>query len=885
MSWWSRVRNTLSSRRLEDEIDEELRDHLERRAAEFRGEGLTGPDADRRARQVFGNVTLVRERSRDVRLWTALDSAQGDVRYAWRGLRRSPVFAGTAIVSLGLAIGSITAIYAIVDAAFLRPPPVPEPERLFTLGRPAPEQPAWGASGADDLFNYPLFLQLKAAASGSARLSLFRPADRAEGQVDDPGTSAERLAIQYVSGDAFDTLGVRPAAGRLLSAADDHPAGFAPVVLSHDGWRRLFRLDPAAIGRRVFLDGRPHVVVGITAQGFSGVEPGTFVDVWLPAGAFDPGAFTNRDSDWFRITGRLIGTATSGQLQARLQPVFHQDQADRVQRHSALTSEVRRELLAMPLVVEEGVGRSAFRRLFARPIGIVFSVAAGLLLIACANVASLLLARSSARAPEMSLRVSLGAGRARLVRQLLTENLILSVLAGVFGGLLARLGAPLLLGALSSGPDQIQLSLDVNARVLVFCLGVCVCSMLLFGLLPAWQGSIARPLHLLRGLSSRAGRFRTGRAFVGVQCAFAFTLVLVGTAFTSSLWHLRARDPGFNPRGVVMLTFGVGGRPSGLLQAQQLEAGLLALPQVQSAAFAWLPLLDGQGRREHVLVPGKPLSSREETFARISPGFFSTLQIPLLAGRDFDTRDDEGGPTVPTIVNQAFARRYFGTEAVMDRQFGRADGTVHRIVGVAGNAAYADLRSGPEPIAYFPMKPPRQFVMYVRTTLDSATLFQLAVRETQGLGPGAHVVGVTTLEGMMNRSLQRETLLADVGGAFGAIGLLLAAIGVFGLLNYTVTRRTNEIGIRAALGATPRQLVRLVLREATGAVASGLAVGFLGSMILLRIARAALYGVGFADPIVMASATGIFLAAALIAAALPIRRATATDPLLALRRE
>jgi predicted permease len=887
MSWLSRLRNALHPQRLDDELAEELRDHLERRAAALRDEGAGPADARRQATLGFGNVALFREQSRDIRLWPALESTIQDARYAWRGMRKSPAFTVTAVLSLSLAIGSITAMYSIVDAALLRPLPVPEPDRLFTLAMPEIDHAGQTVSNERELFDYPLYLQLRAAAQDSARLALFRPADRVEGQLGDPDAPVEKITEQFVSGEAFDILRVPSALGRVFSAEDDGLPGVRVVVLSHDYWRRRFNLDPGVLGQRILLDGRPCNIVGVAGPGFSGVEPGKFVDVWLPASSFDPGAFSNPDSSWLTITGRLTTGATREQLQARLQPSFHHDQESRVTRNPTMSPAMRQRLLDMAIRVNPGVGASDFRRTFARPLWIVFGVAVGILVIACANVASLLLARSSARTGEMALRVSLGAARSRLVRLLLTESLLLSVLSGALAWLLARLAAPLLVRMLSTGGDPVRFALAVDARVLAFCAGVCALSTVSFGMLPAWQAAGVRPIQLLRRVSSQGSRLRMGRLFVSAQVAFAFCLVIAGAAFLFTLRNLTTLQLGFDPKGVAVLTIGVRSNPiqNGLLVAQQLQTRVADFPDVQAVAYGWWAMFDGRPRMEHVRVAGKPPSGRDEIFARVSPGYLAALKIPLLAGRDFNIHDNEGGPRVPTIVNQGFARRYFGSDAVVGREFQRADGTTHQIVGVAASAYYSDLRSGPEAIAFFPMKPPRQFALYVRSTVDPGPLAQRVEREARALGAGTHVVEVTTLDTLVGNTLRREKLLAGLGGVFAALGLLLAAIGLFGLLNYTVLRRTKEIGIRAALGARPLELVGLVLRDLYGMLAGGMVVGLMGAFALMRVTRSLLFGVGAADPLLIGSATVVFLVTALVAGGLPARRVAAIDPIAALARD
>ena len=421
--------------------------------------------------------------------------------------------------------------------------------------------------------------------------------------------------------------------------------------------------------------------------------------------------------------------------------------------------------------------------------------------------------------------------------------------------------------------------------MLLFCVALCALSAVFFGLLPAWQATGGPPIAGLRHVGGQAGRLRLGRVFVGVQVAFAFCLVTGGAGFLFSLRNLAAVDTGFDPKGVTVLTIGnTRQRERQLLLMQQLQVRTAALSAVQGAATAWMPVFSGERRAQRVILPGRPPSEREETFYRVSPGYFATLRTPLLGGRDFTLRDNDNEP-VPTIVNRAFARRYFGSEAVLGREFRRDDGVLHQIVGLAANSHFGDLRGGPEPVAYMPMKPPVAFTLYVRSTLDAGSVAKMVEREARALGLGMRVRDVTTLEALVGSTILKERLLAAIGGAFAFLGLLLAAIGLFGLVNYSVTRRTKEIGIRAALGAGRGPLYGLVLKDLIGMMAGGLAGGLAGSLVLMQLARSLLFGIQPADPQVIGTGVAIFLGAAAIAGGLPARRAAAIDPVAALRHE
>ncbi len=885
MSWFSRFKNAWNPRWLDEDLAAEMRDHIERRAEDLRRRGVSGPEAQRQAARSFGNLTGIREASRDLRLWPALEGTLQDVRYAWRGLIRNPVFAVTAIASLGLAIGANTAIYAIVDAALLRPLSLPQPDRLITLAASENSQAAIPAPADNDAFSYSLYEGLRTAAGDSARLALFDSPNRAEAKG--PGADApyEKVTRQLVSPDAFSILGVPPALGALFSPAEDHyPAPRAVVVLSYAYWQRRFGGDPNILGRTFTLDNRPYTILGIARKGFSGVEPGRFVDAWLPVTVTDPSVFTN-EARLFHLMGRLAPNVGREQLAARLQPEFHRYQ-DLRSGQGDLPPAVEKQMRETALLAQSAAnGIEGFRRAFSRPLWILFGVSACILLIANANVASLLLARSTARAAEMALRVSLGARRMRLMRQLLTESLILAFAAAFCGWLLARVAAPTLVTMVSTDAHPVQLDLAPNTHLLLFCAALCALSALFFGLLPAWQATATVPIVHLRHAGGQAGRLRLGRLFVGVQVAFAFCLVAGGAGFLFSLHNLAEVDTGFDERGVTVLTINIAqpiDRQLGLMR--QLQMRTAALAQVQGVATAWMAVFAGDRRAQRVALPGKQPSEQEETFYRVSPGYFATLRTPLMSGRDFTDRDNDDEP-VPTIVNRAFARKYFGNDPVLGREFRRDDGVRHQIVGLAANSHFGSLRNGPEPIAYMPMKPPRSFILYVRSPLDAVPVSKMVDREAEAVGSGVRVRDVTTLKTLVGNTIRTERLLAGVGGAFAFLGLILAATGLFGLLNYSVTRRTREIGIRAVLGAQRASIYGLVLKDLSATMAAGLIAGLIGALGLMHLTQSLLFGIDPIDPLAIGAAMAVFIGAAAIAGGLPAYRAAAIDPIAALRHD
>jgi putative ABC transport system permease protein len=810
-------------------------------------------------------------------------------------------------LSLALAIGANTAIYSILDAAILRPLPLHDPDQLFMLSWPDISDPGTPAGLERESFSYPEYLQFLAVTKPVARLALFSSPNRVEVRVTNSDAPIERINRGFVSGQAFDILGVRPAAGSLFSAEQDRiPQDRAVAVLGYDYWQRRFQADPSVVGRNIAIDGQVFEITGVVDKRFFGVEPGKIVDVWIPGSLYESRALTDSGWHWFRILGRFAPGISAWKVQARLQPSFHSFQVERVNRFATMPPAIKKQFLQSQIRVHPaGTGVSDFRKTFSRPLWIVFGVAIGVLLIACANVASLLLARSTARVPEIAMRISLGAARGRLVRQMLTESLILSMIAGGLGWLLACIVGPLLVHLFSTQNDPVQFVLAIDTRVLIFCIGISTVAAVLFGLVPALQASGTQPIHSLRASAGHARKLRLGKLFVSIQVACAFCLVAVGIAFLFSLGNLLRVDPGFDARNVAVLNITVeaAAKTDDVVESSkhhrdeqarlrnlmfQLQSRITREPGFHAVALAWWPILGGTGWSQQVMIPGKSPSEREEIFYRVSPGYFAALRTQLRIGRDFEPTDGSAREPVPAIVNEAFARRYFGSSNVLGREFRYLYGNSPvrlTIVGVAGDAHYYDLRKAGDPIVYLPAEGSNSFTMYARSPLRLGQIVRAVERQANAIGPGIRIREITTLETIVGNTLLREKLLAEVGGTFAFFGLLLAAIGLFGLLSYSVGRRRKEIGIRAALGAQRIELVLLVLRDLTGLITAGVIIGLAISLFVLTVFRTLLFGIPTADPFVTGTAIGLLLVTAVLAASLPAHRAATVDPMLALRDE
>ena len=502
------------------------------------------------------------------------------------------------------------------------------------------------------------------------------------------------------------------------------------------------------------------------------------------------------------------------------------------------------------------------------------------------------------------MRVSLGAGRTRLVRQLLTESVLLSLIAGAVGWLLAGLTGPLLVRMLSRESDPFRFQLAIDTGVLLFSIGVATAAAVVLGLVPALEGSRVEPMRAMRAASGQAAKLRLGKVFVGFQVACAFCLVAIGAAFLFSLGNLLRVEPGFDPRNIAVLRVTVdshdeadwiSGRPNNSRLRElmvELQERVKNQSGVQTAALAWWPIFAGTSWTEQVILPSGA-SDHEEIFYRVSPGYFAALGTRLLAGRDLERGDHLAPEPTPVVVNEAFARKYFGVVNAVGREFsytdrGYPDRELERhqvIVGVVENAHYASLRKAAEPIAYLPIEGSNSFTLYVRAALPLGQVMQMVQRESRSIGSNLQVHEISSLDTMIGDTLLREKLLAGIGGAFAFFGLLLAGIGLFGLLSYSVGRRVKEIGIRAALGARRRQIVALVLKDVAALMGSGVLAGMGAALTILVVLRSLLFGIRAVDPWVTTSALAIFFFTGVIAASLPAHRAASVHPLRALRDE
>jgi predicted permease len=896
MSWRSRLVNAFRADRLADELDEELRFHLEARTAELVAKGWAKDAAAREARRRLGDPLRHRETSRDVKVLAGLEAILQDARFGLRLLRKDAVVTGAAVVSLALAIGACTAAFSLIEALVLRPLPVSAPERLVYLAFAGDR---WdGTNDENASFSYPLFERLRDAGRPVVDLFGVSYQGMRTAVFDDSGGREEKVRPQFVSGDAFAVLGVQPALGRLLTAEDDATPGARPVaVLSHAFWTRRFGRDPSVLGRWVSLEGRKsaHVqIVGVAGEGLTGTEPGRLTDLWVPNAMREPEALTRPDWQWFRVWGRLRPGVEPETVRSALQGTLTAFRRERAATFRTDESPGRiARFIAAPLIVHSAArGPSDLRDDFERPLLVLAAVAGLVLLIACSNVANLLLARAAARDGEMALRLSIGADRARVVQQVLVESGILAAASSLLGLAVGVATAPWIVGWLSPAGDPAYLDLRLDAPVVGFAVLLSALATVLFGLAPALRASSVAPGP---GLKGSGGRHTAGggllRPLVAVQVGVAFVVLFLGLLLVSSFGRLAAFDAGFDKQGVVLFDVDAKDLRKGGARAlavwRELEDRVRGLAGVEAAGSSTWGLFSGSGWSEEVRFPGRETGDEEPYYLAVSPGFFETLRMRLLAGRDFRPADADPEQPTAVVVNESFARRYFPGEDALGRRFARVETSKEllpqEVVGVVRDAKYRSLREPTRPTVYLPLRAEGSATLEVRAGGDPLAI-AAAVREEIGrVHPGFRVVDVNTQAALVDETLLRERLLAVLSAFFAIVALLLAAVGLYGVLSYGVVRRTKEIGIRMALGARPGGVAAFVVGDVLRLVAIGLFLGAAAGYAASGAIASLLFEVRPSDARSFAG-PGLFLLAAAVLAAWPAaRRAARLDPMVALR--
>ncbi len=877
MSLLTRIGNALRPARLQREIDEELEAHIQD-AIE------AGRDPDE-ARRAVGSLLRHREASRDVRLAAWLESLCADLVFGWRQVNKHRAASLAAVLSLGLAMGACLAAFRLIDALLLRPLPVKDPHTLVYLTYPYVNNLAV-IQYDGEIFDYPQFRVLRAAAKDQAELlAISQPSSN--GLSFGGEEERERIHRQMISGTALSTFGIQPAAGRLLTAADDTPSAPAVAVLSYEYWTRRFQRDPSVIGRKFRYGTAMVEIVGVTEQGFTGTEPGTLTDVFAPT-ASNTKSLDNPHWGWFRIWARLRPGVSPEQLRDALQPAFRANREQRLKSSPKEDSHRRDQYLQARLSVESAAnGVSGMQRDYGTALLVVGAVAALVLLIACANAASLMTARSVARAREMALRVSIGAGRARLVQLVLCESFLLAGAAGLVGAVLAWQAAPLVVAQLQTKGFPPGLVLPVDGRATAFAVSMLLVVSLLFGCIPAARAGRTRPASALR-TGSQPARMGVLHALVAFQVALCVVIHLTTGLFTTTARRLMEQPLGFEPRQVLAVE--AVSNPSGKVTGWQRVARQLGqLPGVQSVAVSGWPLMSSNAWTSPVWVNGKGLGSEECYFLFVSPGFFETMRIPLKNGRDF--RDSDTKASV--VVNEAFARRYFDGGSPVGR-FVEVPGDGKRermpVIGVVGDTRYRELREALRPIVYLPLESETTGLDWatfnIRTSVaNPETLTTLIRNEVRRANPKLRAANFHLQTELVEQHSFRERLLASLSMFFAGTALVMAGLGLFGVLTYAVTQRRKEIGIRLALGSTGLAIVRnvtastgrmLVLGAMAGIGAGLLAQGFLESLLFETAAT---------DAAVLAMPVVALLSGAILAGLPPVVRALRIDPAATLREE
>ena len=884
MSLWSRIANVFRGDRLSREIDEELQSHLEEAIAQGRDPA--------EARRAFGSALRLREESRDVRLVAWVDSLRADAVFGWRQLMKRKVTSAAAILSLALGIGACTSAFRLIDALLLRPLPVSEPEQLYALARQGigPE----GKPATFDGWAYPDFRLMRAAVKDQAELMAISLSDRTDVTY---GSDAEMEKVyrQYVSGWMFNSFGLRPAAGRLFTESDDLKPGAHPyAVLSYDYWTNRFGRDPKVIGRTFRIGNDLYEIIGVGPERFTGTEPGTVIDIFIPT--MMHAGVQHSDWTWMRTLARVNPGVAKEPLRAKLDATSRAFEEERSKGWGGMSKEQIDQILNFKLVLEPAAaGVSDLQNDYRTSLAALGVLVALVLLIACANVANLMTAQAASRAREMALRVSIGAGRGRLVQLVLVESAWLAFLAAVVGLGFAWWAAPVVVNMINPPDNPARLFLPADWRVVGFGLVLTVGVMLLFGLAPALRASAVKPVSALKGGEDPHSRRRLMHALIAVQTAFCFLVLFVAGLFVATFERLSNRPTGFSPERLLTLET-VTVRPQPPAFWDQVAEHLRAVPGVEKVGLASSVLLGGWNWNNFISVNGAPPNGVVVYLLQASPGWINAMKIPLIDGRDF-----RPGDTLPgvALVNQTFAKAYFNGEDPVGKPFEVVFSGGLRLrfeaVGLVGDVTYRDIREPILPQAYFPfhsidakgaLRPTGQGTFIVRTSSSNPmALASILRREVPRARSEFRVSNIRTQKEINEAHTVRERLLARLAVFFGVVALLLAGVGLYGVLDYSVLQRRKEIGIRMALGAQAGDVARRVTMDVFSMVIVGALAGLALGFASVRYIEALLYQVKPTDPGMLALPTLTILAAALLAALPAVIRAVRINPAEMLREE
>ena len=887
----------------DDERARELEAHLAIETDENLARGMSAADARAAARRKLGNTTLVREEIYQMNTIELVDSVWRDLKHGARLLRLNPGFAIVAILSLALGVGANTAIFQLLDAVRIRTLPVADPQQLVEIRVDNPTGGRTGHfTGRRPMLTYPQFERIRdrqQAFTGLAGWSSGTFNMATAGQ-------AREAAGMVVNGDFFTTLGVAPLLGRVLTAADDQRGCGAPAaVISYGFWQREFGGDPSIVGRALTLERHSYTIAGVTPPQFFGVEVGRTFDVALPLCA-EPltraASLLDRPDAWFLgAFGRLKPGWTRERATAHLQaisPNLFQETLPPNYRPIDVEHYLKFKLGAFPA----GTGVSPLRTQYETPLWMLLATTGLVLVIACANLANLMLARATARDREIAVRLAIGASRWRVVRQLLAESLLLSAIGGLGGLLVASWLSRFLVGLMTTESNRLFVDMPADWRVFAFTAAVAVTTCLIFGLAPAIRATAAAPGAAMKAGSRGSGdtreRFSVRRGLVVMQVALSLVLVVGALLFVRSLRNLMILDAGFRQDGVIVTNIDLRGAgvpvENRTAAYNALRERLRAIPGVDDVAEAFIVPVSGAGWNNTLVVEGKTYSDQTYTvnFNRVTSGYFKTMATPMLAGRDFDEHDTPASTKV-AIVTEQFARKFFDGQNPVGRHFQIEEGAgverpQYEIVGLVKDVKYTNLREEFTPIVFLAAtqdsKRDPDVQMVLRSSLPLAALTSQVSATVAAAHPAA-IVQFQTLTTLVHDSLMRERMMATLSGFFGLLAGLLATIGLYGVMSYMVERRRNEIGIRMALGADRQTVVGMMMGEALRLLAIGLAVGSLAAVGASRWASTLLFGLKPGDPATLAVAvTGLSIVAA-FASYVPAWRASRLEPTAALREE
>jgi predicted permease len=899
-------KNLFRRKQLDRDLDEELQAYLELASAEKMREGASPEEAYRDARLDTGGVEQVKESVRDIRVGVWLDGLVQDLRYGVRTLAKNPAFTLIAMATLALGIGANTAMFSLLDQVVLRLLPVRDPERVVIVRETGNH---YGNTYGANTISWPMFEDLRDDNQAFSGMFCRFPATVTIGY----GDRAAQISAELVSGSYFPILGVGAALGRTIAPDDDAVPDSRPVVvLSYSFWRTYFDDDRTIVGRTIALNSHAMTVIGVAQPGFDGVDLGVPAKVFVPVmmkTEMTPRSDGLKDRprrlSWVTAYGRLKPGVSVQQAQASLQPLLHsilEMEAQQPEFTRNATASDRQLFLRNRVELLPG-SDNGLREYMRKPLWLLVALTGAVLLLACANLANLLLARATAREREVAVRLAIGAGRVRIVRQLLTETLLLSTAGAVVGLALAFLTDRILLRIYlpADAAAEFLVSPIPDGRVLAFVVGVMLLTSLVFGLLPAVRGSRT---EITLSLKDRSGAISAGgislrRMLVGIQVALSLLLLVGAGLFVRTLRNLDSLGPGFPTDH--LLTFRIDPSLSGYSDEEtksffeRLNVNLQTMPSVESVGFSTMPLLKGYAWQNAVLgkdFEGAPIEE-QPVLCEVGPDYFATLGIPMVAGRAITAQDDGPVEYKSAVVNETFATKYFPGRNPIGQRFGLVDEMKPaspdiEVVGVIPDKKYRDLRETPPAQAFFPYFQGAKFRfmnVYLRTHADPRLIENQLRERMRQFDPHVPVAGLQTMNEQIAFSLRTERLVASLSAVFGGLATLLAVIGLYGVTAYAVLRRTREIGIRMALGALRSNVVVMVMREVFVLIGAGLAAGIALALALADLIRSQIYGLSARDPLTFVGSAIVLTVAAGLAGLIPALRASSLDATTALRHE